>query len=78
MDSNNSILNKSFLEKNDNNLNINKTQNVLKNKFFSSNSHEKDFSDNYYYNLMVNEDINKNSKLKKKSKTFYSNLKKNN
>ena len=78
VDSNNSILNKSFLEKNDNNLNINKTQNVLKNKFFSSNSHEKDFSDNYYYNLMVNEDINRKSELKKSPKIFYGNFKKNN
>ena len=78
VDSNNSILNKSFLEKNDNNLNINKTQNVLKNKFFSSNLHEKDFSDNYYYNLMVNEDINRKSELKKSPKIFYGNFKKNN
>jgi hypothetical protein len=78
VDSNNSILNKSFLEKNDNNLNINKTQNVLKNKFFSSNSHEKDFSDNYYYNLMVNEDINRKSELKNSPKIFYGNFKKNN
>jgi len=53
---------KSFIEKNDNNLNnkinyLNKTQTLLKNKHFSSISQEEEFSDNYYYNLMVNEYI---------------------
>ena len=77
-------MNKSFVEKNDNNLNnkINdsyKTQTALKNKNLSSISQENEFSDNYYYNLMVNEDMNRiNSGLKKKPKTYHGNLKNNN